>query len=77
VAAIGVLLLIIAGGMYAFWKRGPDRADQGDNCPNPGTGERVASAKVLGFGTQEIIFIAAAVAAAVIAGLVFGGMLGQ
>ncbi len=76
IVAIGVLLLVTAGAMYAFWKRGPTRVDKGENCPNPGKGERVASAKLLGLGTQEIVLVVAAIAAAVIAGLAFGGMLG-
>ena len=76
--ALGIAVFVAFGAWYAFYRRGPTRGDQGENCPVPGgNGEQAAAGKVLGFKTQELVFIAAAIGAAVIAGLVFGGMFGQ
>ena len=36
IVAVGVLLLVIAGAGYAFWKRGPTASTRGRTAPIPG-----------------------------------------
>ena len=77
--ALGVIAVVVAGGTYAFVrKRRPGERGTDASCPNPQSGDGDAeAAKILGFAPQELILLVTAVAAAIVAGLLLGGTVGQ